>query len=150
MAIYCFAGLTSAAATATLPSFTVYGGANAGGSIIRIDMWQSVATSHIVALRKFSTAGTRGAGVTAIQTDSAVSASATPNCTGADANTSTAPTLVAGLGGVAVLPASIGGGVIWTFADGDLVIPPGTANGWGFICPSGTGQQFYYAVYVKE
>ena len=83
-------------------------------------------------------------------TDSAVSASATPNCSGADASTSTAPTLVAGIGGTWVAPASIGSSTIWTFADGDVKIPPGTGNGWGFLCPTGTGQAFYYAVYVKE
>jgi hypothetical protein len=149
MAIFCFSGLASAAATATLPCFTVYGGASAGGSIVRIDMVQSIATSHILAFRKFSTTGTRGSAVTPIQMDSAVSASATANCTGADAST-VAPTLVAGVGPIAILPASIGAKEIWTFPASELVIPPGTANGWGFICPSGTGQAFWYSVYVKE
>jgi len=44
----------------------------------------------------------------------------------------------------ASLPAAVGGGVIWTFGDSGILIPVGTANGIGVICPTGTGQILDY------
>jgi hypothetical protein len=46
----------------------------------------------------------------------------------------------------ATLGAVKGSGVIWTFGDCGLVVPLGTANGIGVICPIGTGQilDYYY------
>ena len=44
----------------------------------------------------------------------------------------------------ASLAAAIGSGVIWTFGDSGIVVPPGTANGIGIICPTGTGQILDY------
>lgn len=150
MARFAIGGISSAAATATLPAVTVYGGANAGGRIREIAIWNTTSTAFYASVRKFSTAGTRGAGLDEYQLDGAVSASATPNCTGADASTGTAPTLVVGTPRIARLPAADGGGVIWTFPDNGLVIPPGTGNGIGILCPSGTGQVFAYYIEWEE
>lgn len=44
------------------------------------------------------------------------------------------------------LPAAIGGAMIWTFGDTGLIIPAGTANGIGVICPVGTGQILDYYI----
>ena len=38
------------------------------------------------------------------------------------------------------LGAAAGAGVIWTFGNGGIVVPSGTANGIGIIVPTGTGQ----------
>jgi hypothetical protein len=147
---FAIGGIASAAATATLPAVTLYGGANAGGRVREIGLFNTTATAFYASLRKFSTAGTRGAGLDEYQVDGPVSASATANCSGADASTSTPPTLVVGTPRIAVLPAAIGGGVIWTFGGEGLVIPPGTGNGIGILCPSGTGQIFTYYIEWDE
>jgi hypothetical protein len=150
MARYAIGGISSAAATSTLPAVTLYGGANAGGRVREIGLFNTTATAFYATVRKFSTAGTRGAGLDEYQLDSPVSASGTSNCTGADASTSTPPTLVVGTPRIAELGASIGSGVIWTFGGEGLVIPPGTANGIGILCPSGTGQIFTYYIEWDE
>jgi hypothetical protein len=147
---FAIGGIASAVATATLPAVTLYAGANAGGRVREVGLFNNTATEFFASLRKFSTAGTRGAGLDEFQLDSAVSASATANCSGADASTSTPPTLVAGTPRIAALPGAIGGGVIWTFPDNGLVIPPGTGNGIGILCPSGTGQLFTYYIEWEE
>ena len=141
MARYSIGGVASAAATATLPAFTLAAAAAVGGRIREIGLFNTTTTAFYASLRRFSTAGTRGSPVTAIPQDGS---SAAASCTGADANTSTAPTLVNGTIRIATIPAAIGGGVIWTFGDAGLVIPVGTANMYGILCPSGTGQVFTY------
>jgi len=141
MARYSIGGIASAAATATLPAFTLAAAAAVGGKIREIGIFNTTSTAFYASVRRFTTAGTRGAGVTAIPYDPA---SAAASCTGADANTSTAPTLTGGTIRIAELPAAVGGGVIWTFGETGLVLPVGTGQMIGILCPSGTGQVFTY------
>ena len=141
MARYSIGGISSAAATATLPAFTLAAASGSGCRLREVGIFNTTATSFYASLRRFSTAGTRGAAVTAVPDDPNSPAAA---CTGADANTSTAPTLVAGTQRIATLPAAIGGGVIWTFGDSGLALLAGTGNMYGILCPSGTGQVFTY------
>lgn len=150
MTTFAISGISSAAATATLPAVTLYGGANAGGRVREISIWNTTATAFYASVRKFSSAGSRGAGLDEYQIDSPVSASSASNCTGADASTGTPPTLVVGAPRTLILPAAVGGGVIWTFGGAGLVIPPGTGNGIGILCPSGTGQVFAYHIEWDE
>lgn len=142
MARHTIAGVSSAAATATLPGFSLYAAAAAQGRIREIGIANTTATAFKATLRRLSTTGTQGAGLTEIAWDGT---SNPPLCTGFDAH-SVAPTLVAGVLRYFDIPAAIGGGVIWTFGDSGLVIPPGTGNGYGILCPSGTGQVFDYYV----
>ena len=141
MARFSIGGIASAAATATLPASTLAAAAGSGGRLREVGLFNTTSTSFYASLRNFSTAGTRGAAVTAYA-ESKLSAAAA--CTGADANTSTAPTLTAGTIRIAMLPAAIGGGVIWTFGADGLELLSGTGNMLGILCPSGTGQVFTY------
>lgn len=140
MARHTIAGLSSAAATATLPAVSLFAAAASQGRIREIGIFNSTVTAFVASLRKFSTVGTPGAGLTEIAWDGT---SNPPLCTGFDAH-SVAPTLVAGVLRHAQISANIGGGIIWTFGDSGLVIPPGTGNGFGILCPSGTGQILSY------
>lgn len=141
MARFSAGGIASAAATATLPAVTLAGAAAGGGRLREVGIFNTTATSFYASLRLFSTAGTRGAAVNSIA-DPRIGGTA--NCTVADANTSTAPTLVNGTFRIAALPAAIGGGVIWTFGDTGLEISAATTSMLGILCPSGTGQVFTY------
>jgi len=141
MARYSIGGIASAAATATLPAFTIAAPAGSGARLREVGIFNTTATSFYASLRRFTTAGTRGSAVTAIPQDPNSPAA---TVTGADANTSTAPTLVNGTIRIATLPAAIGGGVIWTFGDTGLALLAGTGNMLGILCPSGTGQVFTY------
>lgn len=128
------AGRMSAAPTATLPGVSVY--APAGGTIAvrEIGVFNSTSTSCVLSLRRLSTAGTQGAGITEFEYDEA----AMPVLgTAFDAH-SIAPTLVAGIVRYAPIGGAIGAGYVWTFGDKGLVIP--VSQGIGFLCPTGTGQ----------
>lgn len=141
MARYSAGGISSAAATATLPAITLAAASGSGCRLREVGIFNTTATAFYASLRKFSTAGTRGAAVNSIA-ETVLSPAAA--CTLADANTSTAPTLVNGTIRIATLPAAIGGGVIWTFGDSGLELAAGTGNMFGILCPSGTGQVFTY------
>jgi hypothetical protein len=141
MARYAIAGISSAAATATLPAVTLAAASGSGCRLREVGIFNTTTTAFYASLRRFSTAGTRGAGLDEIALDPNAAAAA---CTGADANTSTAPTLVVGTPRIATIPAAIGGGVIWTFDGPGLALLAGTGNMYGILCPSGTGQVFTY------
>jgi hypothetical protein len=143
MARFTIAGISSAAATSTLPAVTLAGASTGGGRLREVGIFNTTTTAFYASLRQFSTAGTRGSAVSSIKWG-ATAGPASALCTGADANTSTAPTLVSGTLRIATIPAAIGGGVIWTFGDSGLELPAGTANMFGILCPSGTGQVFTY------
>lgn len=141
MSRYSIGGISSAAATSTLPAFTLAAASGSGCRLREVGIFNTTTTAFFASLRQFSTAGTRGSAVTGIKQPANAPA---PVCTGADANTSTAPTLVAGTIRIATIPAAIGGGVIWTFGDSGLELAAGTGNMFGILCPSGTGQVFTY------
>jgi hypothetical protein len=141
MSRYSMGGIASTAATSTLPAITLAAASGSGCRLREVGIFNTTATAFYASLRKFSTAGTRGSAVNSVNQDPGAPAAA---CTGADANTSTAPTLVNGTFRIAELPAAIGGGVIWTFGDSGLILPAGTGNMFGILCPSGTGQVFTY------
>ena len=147
MARYAIGGISSAAATATLPAVTVAAASGSGCRIREIGIFNTTTTAFYASVRRFSSAGTRGAGLDEFVVDPNTAAAA---CTGADANTSTAPTLVTGTPRIATIPAAIGGGVIWTFNESGLVLLAGTGNMIGILCPSGTGQVFTYYIEWEE
>ena len=95
-------------------------------------------TAFAAALARFTNATGVGAGLTEAPWDLDTS----PSGTGFAGHTADG-----GVGGVfrqVSIGAAVGSGWIWTFGDNGLVIPAGTANGLGIICPTGTGQIFDY------
>ncbi len=146
MARYSAGGIASAAATATLPAVTLAAASGSGCRLRQLSIFNTTATSFYASLRRFSSAGTRGSAVNIHGPANSPAAA----CTVADANTSTAPTLVNGVIEIAALPAAIGGGVIWTFDDTTAELLAGTGNMLGVLCPSGTGQVFTYTYHWDE
>lgn len=143
MAVYSVGARTTAAPTATLPAISLYSTATITFSILEIGITNTTATACVVGLCRLTTAGTQGAALTeATLGQGGVAAS----CTAVNSHTSTGPTLV-DLGFRWSLGAQIGSGVIWTFLNGELESVPGTGNGFGVFCPTGTGQ--ILDVYMK-
>lgn len=147
MARYAIGGISSAAATATLPAVTVAAASGSGCVIRKVGIFNTTTTAFYVSMRTFSSAGTRGAGLDEFKLNPNSPAAA---CTGADANTSTAPTLVTGTPRIYTVPAAIGTGVIEVFDGEGLVLLAGTGNMFGILCPSGTGQVFTYYIEWEE
>jgi len=142
MARYSVAGRASAAATATLPAVSLFAGAAGAGKIREIGLFNTTTTSFVLTLRRFTAKGTQGAGLTEIGYEPNTPAS---QCQGFDAHSVT-PTITAGVFRQAMLGAAVGSGVIWTFGDTGLIIPLGVENGYGILCPTGTGQIFDYSI----
>ncbi len=130
------AGVLTGVGSPTLPIISIYAAAAVRGAIKEIGVFNTTATALDIALRRLTTAGTQGAGLTESKHDpdsAAASMTAFTTHTGA-------PTLGDDLGYRASLGAAIGSGVIWTFSDKGLLVPVGVANGIGVIIENGTGQ----------
>jgi hypothetical protein len=104
-----------------------------------VGIFNTTSTAVAASLVRFTNATGVGAGLTEVQWDEAAPA---PNGTGFAGHT--ADGAVGSAIRQAVLPAAVGGGVIWTFGDTGLIVAAGTANGIGIICPTGTGQILDY------
>jgi hypothetical protein len=122
---------------------SVYGIANKGGRLREVGIFNTTAVQCAVALARASAAGTQGAGLTEVNWDHLLNAAA-PQLTAF--NTHTADATVGAAIRQGTLGAAGGAGIIWTFGDEGILIPPGTANGLVIICPVGTGQiaDFYF------
>lgn len=135
MSRYMVSALTSAGST-TLPIISLYGGTTVRPRLREIWLFNTTATSVSLKLVRVTTTGTQGAGLTEmpqIQEDPAAIATAF--------NTHTvAPTITSGDLARWVLPAAIGGGVIFTFPEGGITIPPTASNGLAVVVSTGTGQ----------
>lgn len=110
-----------------------------------VGIFNTTAVAVAAALARFTNATGVGAGLTEAPWDTEGPA---PNATGFAGHT--ADGAVGGVFRYASLPAAIGGGVIWTFGENGLLIPSGTANGIGIICPTGTGQILDYYIDFDE
>lgn len=142
MARFSVSGRTTIAPTATLPAVSLYATAAVRPRIVEFGLWNTTTSALVVALNRLTTTGTQGAGLTE-DSDSMPEQSAVG--TGFAGHT-VAPTL-----GVekkrASIGAAIGSGVIWTWTDQDpLVVPDGTTQGIGVLCPTGTGQILDYTI----
>ncbi len=119
---------------------SVYATATVGLTLREVGVFNTTTTAVAVALVRFTNATNVGAGLTEVDWDPAklVIATAFAGHTGDGA--------VGSAIRQASLGAAIGSGVIWTFGDSGILVPVGTANGIGIICPTGTGQilDFYY------
>lgn len=126
----------SGAGSTTLPFASLYAIAAVRLNLREVWCFNTTSTALVVALHRFTTAGTPGAGQVESKHDGdSVAASGTVF----DLHTATPPTLGDKLG-QAPLAAAVGSGVIWTFDDEPIRIPPGTANGVGIVVATGTGQ----------
>lgn len=127
-------GVLTAAGSATLPIISLYSIAATGGKLLEVGVFNTTATAVALALKRLTTAGTQGAGLTESSHDPAVVARMTAFTTH-----SGNPTLGDDLGYRGVLGAVVGASIIFTIAKG-IIIPVGTANGIGLIVENGTGQ----------
>lgn len=139
MARYSVGTRSTGAGSTTLPTGSLYAGANDTIHVVEIGAFNTTATACNVAVRRLTTAGTQGAGLSEIPYDPDTAAA---TGTGFDTHTSTGPTLTAGFYSNASLGAAIGSGVVWTYGGltGGLIIPKGTGNGICVIPGVGTGQ----------
>lgn len=141
MGRFSIAGRSTVAGTSARAVASLFAVANIRARLVECGFFNTTSTALAISLVRFTNATGVGAGLTEAEYDEN---SAAPSCTGFAGHT--------GDGGVgqvlkqAALGAAIGSGVIWTFGDGGIIIQPGTANGIGAICPTGTGQilDYYY------
>ena len=136
---------STGAGSTTLPVGALAASANVEATVREIGVFNTTTTAVSVAIRRLTTAGTPGSGLSEIPWNSDAAAA---TATAFDTYTSTGPTLTAGFFSLATLGAAAGAGVIWTYGDQGLVIPKGTANGIGILVATGTGQILdYYFVW---
>ena len=136
------AGRSTVVGTTLRAIASIYGIANKAFRLREVGVFNTTTTAVAVSLVRFTNATNVGAGLTEVAWDS--NADAVIQVTGFAGHT--------GDGAVgspirqATLGAAAGAGIIWTFGNTGLTIPPGTANGVGIICPVGTGQilDYYY------
>lgn len=145
---YAISGRTTNAPTSTLPGASLYAAASVRAKLRLIELYNTTAVQCEVAINRLSTAGTQGAGLTEAKLgDTNVPASSS---TGFQSHTGTPPTLGDELKR-ATLGAAAGAGVIWVFDDDEgLLLPAGTANGIGILCPTGTGQVLAFNIEYVE
>jgi hypothetical protein len=134
MAIYT-AGVLTGAGSTTLPIIALTGGTTVHPRIVEIGLFNTTATAVALKLCRLSTAGTPGATITAGQYEFEASAPVAI----AKTTYTVAPTIT-DLSYRAVLGASIGSGVVFTFPDTGLVIPNVANAGIGVVVENGTGQ----------
>lgn len=135
------AGRSTVAGTTVRAIASLFGTSNKAVRLREVGVFNTTSTAVAVALVRFTNATGVGAGLTEVVWDSddappVITAFAGHTADGAVGS----PIRQATLGGVA------GSGVIWTFGEGGIETDPGTANGIGIICPTGTGQilDWYY------
>lgn len=143
MARFSVAGRATVAGTAARAIASLFAIASKGFRLREVGVFNTTAVALAIALARFTNATGVGAGLTEGEWDSGVDGLA-PSVTGFAGHTADG-----GVGDTlrqAPLGAAIGAGVIWTFGDTGIVIPPGTANGIGILIPTGTGQtcDYYY------
>jgi hypothetical protein len=132
------AGRSTVAGTTVRAIASLFATATVGAKVREIGVFNTTATAVAVAVCRFTNATGVGAGLTEVDYDPANPA----QCTGFAGHT--ADGAVGANIRYASLGAAIGSGVIFTFGDSGLLIPVGTANGLGVICPTGTGQILDY------
>jgi hypothetical protein len=138
MARHSAGGRFTSAASSTLPGASIYAAAATGGRIREIGVFNTTSTACAVSIRRLTTAGTQGAAIDELPWNTVV-ASAASQMTVVNTHT-VGPTITAGHFAYASIGAAVGSGLIFTFGDEGIVVPLGTGNGVGILCPVGTGQ----------
>ena len=128
---------STGAGSTTLPVGSLYAPANNDLHVVEIGAFNTTTTAVNIAVRRLTSAGTQGSGLSEIPWDPDSSAAVG---TAFDTHSSTGPTLTAGFLAHASLGAAAGSGIIWTFGGAGIRIPKGTGNGLCIIPGTGTGQ----------
>ncbi len=137
------AGRSTVVGTTLRAIASLFAIASKGFRLREVGVFNTTATEVAISLVRFTNATGVGAGLTEVLWDDGVDQTG-PQITGFAGHTADgavgSPIRQATLGAVK------GAGVIWTLGDTGFVIKPGTANGVGVICPTGTGQilDYYY------
>lgn len=127
---------TTGAGSTTLGIASIRATANVQPRLIEVGVFNTTSTAVSISLRRFTTAGTGGAGMTEqYESDN----TQTPVATVVDTDTG-GPTFRTGALRIATLGAAVGSGVIWTFGGMGCIIESGTANGISIVPWTGTGQ----------
>lgn len=135
MARYSFGMRSTVVGTAARAMMSIFATASGNFKLVEVGVYNTTTTALAIALARFTAATNVGAG----QTEGEYDNDAVPPLATVFAGH-------AGDGAVgqilrqATLGAAAGAGVIWTFGNGGIVVPSGTANGIGVITPTGTGQ----------
>lgn len=134
------AGRSTVVGTTLRAIASVFAIAAKGFRLREVGIFNTTSTALAAALVRFTNATGVGAGLTEVAWDSTIDG--TPQITAFAGHTADgavgSPIRQGSLG------AAVGAGIIWTFGAGGLVVPVGTANGIGIICPAGTGQILDY------
>lgn len=147
MARYSVGVRSNGAGSTTLPVGSLYAPASVDLHVFEIGVFNTTTTAVNIAIRRLTTAGTQGTGLSEIPWDpDAVAASGTAF----DTHSSTGPTLTAGFYSHATLGAAAGAGVIFTYGEDGLRIPKGTGNGICIIPGTGTGQILDWYISWRE
>lgn len=141
MGRFAIAGRSTVAGTSLRAVASLFAVASRSFRLVECGVFNTTSTAVAAALVRFTNATGVGAGLTEVPIDEEGSAVAATGFAG-----HTADGAVGSAIRQSALGAAIGSGVIWTFGDGGIRIAPGTANGVGIICPTGTGQvlDYYY------
>ena len=139
MARYTIAGRSTVAGTSLRAIASLFGISGIGGRLVEVAIFNTTSTAVAAALVRFTAATNVGTGLTEAEYDENAPP---PSCTGFAGHTGDGT--VGQVLDQASLGAAIGSGVIWTYGNGGIVIQPGTANGIGVTCPTGTGQILDY------
>jgi len=140
MARHSIAGRATVVGTTVRAGASLFATASVGGNLREVGIFNTTTTAFAAALVRFTNATGVGAGLTEVDYDPAKPAILTGFAGHTADGAVGSPFRYASIG------AAIGAGVIWTFGDSGVLIPVGTANGIGIICPTGTGQIFDYYV----
>lgn len=139
------ASVQGGAGSVTLPSASLYAGANLDLRLMEVHVFNTTAISCLYNLLRLDTTGTKPA--------AEVDAPYDPNSVVAEGGVSGTHTVAPTLDEIferLVLGTAIGSGVILTFGKEGLLIPKGTANGIGLILNGGTGQIANYTFVWEE
>lgn len=139
MSRFSIAGRATVAGTSLRAVASLFAVASRTAKLREVGIFNTTSTALAASLVRFTNATGVGAALTEVPWDEQ---SPAPNCTGFAGHT--ADGAVGSPLRQASLPAAIGGGVIWTFGEGGILVQAGTANGIGIICPTGTGQILDY------
>lgn len=132
------AGRSTVVGTTVRAGASLFATASVGAKLREVGITNTTSTAFAAALCRFTNATGVGAALTEVDYDPASPAIAT-GFAGHTADGAVGANFRYGSIGAAV-----GAGMVWTFGDSGMLIPVGTANGIGIICPTGTGQIFDY------
>lgn len=148
MSRFSIAGRSTIAPTANRAGASVYASASKPIYIREVGIYQTVATAQIVGVARFTTATNVGAGLTENSEDPTYGAVALATGFAGHTNTGGVGAVLRQIG----LPNVVGSSIIWSWHLNrrGLLVPKGTANGFGIITPSGTGQVVDYYIVWDE